>query len=74
MSAEREAGRREGVAIAFLMASGQFTVMHDYARGAGIPEEELERLLTSATARMLTAVSKVPSTEEAMNEMLGNLP
>ncbi len=75
MVTEREEGRKEGVALAILEAAGLTQALHDYARGAGIPEEEIERLFSGPLGLMLRAVGRRPPThEEEVARALGEPP
>ncbi len=75
MATEREEGRKEGLALAILEAAGLTEAFHDYARGAGIPEEEVERLFSGPLGTMLRAIGRRPPThEEEVARALGEAP
>ncbi len=75
MATEREKGREEGVALAILEVAGLTEALHKYAQGAGIPEEELERLFSGPLGLMFRAVGRRPPTfEEELETALGGEP
>ncbi len=72
---ERQEGRREGIAIAILLAAGLTEALHRYAEGAHIPGEELEDLISGPLCVMFRAVGRrMPSHEESVAVALGGEP
>ncbi len=72
---ERQEGRREGIAIAILLAGGLSEALHRYASGAGISGEELEDLLSGPLCVMFRAVGRrMPTHEEEVAAVLGGEP
>lgn len=75
VAAERQEGRKEGIALAILLAGGLTEALHRYARGAGIPEKELEALLSGPLCVMFRAVGRrMPTFEEELDTALGEPP